>query len=238
MAQTDKVNQTPQHIAVIMDGNGRWAHEHHLPRIEGHKRGADNARNIVKGFMKHGIPYITLYVFSTENWDRPSIEIRGLFNLLMEKLDEGILIAQQNNLRIRHLGEVDRLPQKVQEKIEEAITVTQHNTAMTLCLAFNYGGRDEIVQAVRKLVRSGVQEQAIDEQFISQHLYTVGIPDPDLVIRTGGDMRLSNFLLWQSAYAEIYSTPVLWPDFNEEEIQKALVAYSQRQRRFGRVSQK
>jgi len=231
----ENISQLPQHVAIIMDGNGRWAQEHSLARNEGHKRGADNARTVIKAIQGYGIPYLTLFVFSTENWGRPSKEIEGLMSLLIASLDSGIAIARENNIKIRHLGSTEGLPEIVQEKIKEATSTTVDNTAMTLSLAFNYGARDEIVKALRHIIEKGIPPHAIDESVISQHLFTVGVPDPDLIIRTGGEMRLSNFLLWQAAYSEIYSTPVLWPDFNEKEIETALLYYSQRQRRFGKL---
>ena len=227
------LNNLPQHVAIIMDGNGRWAKKRHLPRLAGHRQGAVNAQYIVEVFLEYNIPYISLYAFSTENWNRPQNEVEGLFQLLEEKLTEGIRLAQEKGIRIRHLGKLDGLSSMVQDRIRQALELTQTNTGMIVNLAFNYGGRDEIVEAVRQLVLNGVPAQDIDETVVSQYLYTAGIPDPDLIIRTGGEMRLSNFLTWQAAYAEIYFTPALWPDFDREEIDKALIAYSQRQRRFG-----
>ena len=229
------MNNLPQHVAIIMDGNGRWAKKRHLPRLAGHRQGAVNVQHIVEVFLEYNIPCISLYAFSTENWNRPQNEVEGLFQLLEEKLAEGIRLAQEKGIRIRHLGKLDGLSSRVQDRIRQALELTQTNTGMTVNLAFNYGGRDEIVEAVRRLVLNGIPAQDIDETVVSQYLYTAGIPDPDLIIRTGGEMRLSNFLTWQAAYAEIYFTPALWPDFDREEIDKALIAYSQRQRRFGNL---
>jgi len=229
-------DRLPRHVAIIMDGNGRWAKRRHLPRLAGHKEGADNARRVVEVFLEYGIPYLTIYAFSTENWRRPATEVQVLFRLLEEKLGEGIRVAIEKGIRIRHLGKLDGLPPRVQGGIERAIELTRGNSRMTLSLAFNYGGRDEIVEAARRLMLENISPHNLDENLLSQHLYTSGIPDPDLIIRTGGEMRLSNFLTWQAAYAEIYFTPTAWPDFDQEEIDKALAAYSKRQRRFGSLN--
>lgn len=230
------LNHLPQHVAIIMDGNGRWAKRRGLPRLAGHKQGATNAQRVVEIFTEYEIPYLTLYAFSTENWNRPQAEVNGLLQLLEEKLDEGVKLAQEKGIKIRHLGKLDGLSPKIQHRIKQALELTQNNTGMTISLAFNYGGRDEIVEAMRRLILSGIPAQKIDECIVSQYLYTAGIPDPDLIIRTGGESRLSNFLTWQAAYAEIYFTPVLWPDFDRREIDKALIFYRQRQRRFGSVA--
>jgi undecaprenyl diphosphate synthase len=234
---SEKISQLPRHVAIIMDGNGRWAQEHSLTRSEGHNRGALNARTVITAFQRYGIPYLTLYVFSTENWGRPPKEIDGIMKLLIANLDNGIAIARENNIKIRHLGSIDGLPKVVKDKIQEAINVTAGNSSMTLSLAFNFGSRDEIVRAVRRIVEKGIEPKHVDENTVSKYLFTAGVPDPDLIIRTGGDMRLSNFLLWQAAYAEIYSTPVLWPDFGEQEIEAALMDYNRRQRRFGKLQE-
>jgi len=223
----------PQHVAIIMDGNGRWAKKRGLSRLVGHNQGVNTAQKAVEVFLEYKIPYLTLYAFSTENWNRPQAEIDGIFKIIEKRLDEGVKFAHKNGIRIRHLGKPDGLPQRLQGKVKQAIETTQNNSRLTVSLAFNYGGRDEIVEAVRSLILSQILPQDINEKILSQHLYTTGIPDPDLIVRTGGEMRLSNFLIWQSAYAEIYFTPVLWPDFDKKEIDKALIAYSKRQRRFG-----
>lgn len=227
------LNRLPQHVAIIMDGNGRWAKQRGLPRLAGHRRGATNTKHVVEVFAEYKIPYLTLYAFSIENWNRPRTEVNGLFRILEERLDEGIGFAQEKDIKIRHLGKPGSLPPKLQDRLRQALELTQNNTRMTLSLAFNYGGRNEIVEATRRLILNGIPAQNLDEAVVSQYLYTAGIPDPDLIIRTGGEMRLSNFLTWQAAYAEIYFTPVLWPDFDKKEIDKALIAYSQRERRFG-----
>jgi undecaprenyl diphosphate synthase len=237
MSQNTNTNQLPRHIAIIMDGNGRWAKKHHLPRQEGHKKGATNTQKVVELFMELKIPYLTLYAFSTENWNRPKIEVEGLFALLGERLVEGIRFAQEKGIRICHFGRLEKLPQKIQQKIRDAVDITRENRNITLGFAFNYGSRDEIIDATRKIINSGISPEKIDDSVINQNLYTTGIPDPDLIIRTGGEMRLSNFLLWQSAYAEMYFTGALWPDFDRDEIDKALAAYSKRQRRFGKLGE-
>lgn len=236
MMSSVHLNRLPQHVAIIMDGNGRWAKRRGLPRLAGHKQGAANAQRVVEIFTEYGIPYLTLYAFSTENWNRPQAEVNGLLQLLKEKLDEGVKLAQEKGIKIRHLGKLDELSPEIQHRIKQALELTQNNTGMTFSLAFNYGGRDEIVEVMRRLILSGIPAQKIDESIVSQYLYTAGIPDPDLIIRTGGESRLSNFLTWQAAYAEIYFTPVLWPDFDRREIDKALIFYRQRQRRFGSVA--
>jgi len=233
MIKLPNLKHQPKHVAIIMDGNGRWAKKRGLPRLIGHRQGVNTAQKAIEIFLEYKIPYLTLYAFSTENWNRPQDEINGIFKILEERLEEGIKFAHENGIRIRHLGKPDGLPQRLQEKVKQAIELTQNNNLLTVSLAFNYGGRDEIVEAARSLILDHIPPQDINEKILSQHLYTDGIPDPDLIVRTGGEMRLSNFLIWQSAYAEIYFTPVLWPDFNKKEIDKALIAYSQRQRRFG-----
>ncbi|MGA7678206.1 MAG: polyprenyl diphosphate synthase [Dehalococcoidia bacterium] len=233
MTKPTNLKHLPQHVAIIMDGNGRWAKERGLPRLAGHRQGVNTAQKVVEIFMEYEIPYLTLYGFSTENWNRPKREIDGIFKILEDRLDEGIKFAQENGIRIRHLGKPDGLPFRLQERVKRAIELTRNNKRVTLSLAFNYGGRDEIVEAVRRLIVDGISPPQINEKVFRQYLYTTDIPDPDLIIRTGGEMRLSNFLIWQSAYAESYFTPALWPDFDKEEIDKAITSYSQRQRRFG-----
>jgi undecaprenyl diphosphate synthase len=233
MIKLPNLKHLPQHVAIIMDGNGRWAKQRGLPRLAGHGQGVNTAQKVVEIFTEYRVPYLTLYAFSTENWSRPKREIYGIFRILEDKLDEGIKYAQKNDIRIRHLGKPDGLPLRLQERVKQALELTQNNRRMSVSLAFNYGGRDEIIEAARNLILRRISPQDIDEKLFSQCLYTAGVPDPDLIIRTGGEMRLSNFLIWQSAYAEVYFTPVLWPDFGKKEIDKALAAYSQRQRRFG-----
>jgi len=225
----------PQHVAVIMDGNGRWAKKRGLPRLVGHNAGGENIRPVVKLFANYGVKYLTLYMFSTENWNRPRIEVAGLLSLLARKIGQETEALHQENIRLVHLGRLDRLSQGLREKVQAAVELTKNNTGLTLCLAFDYGGRDEIVRAARRMASAGVPGDNIDESMFAQYLDSPGIPGPDLVIRTGGETRLSNFLLWQAAYSELYFTPVLWPDFGRKDIEEALSEYKRRQRRFGRV---
>ena len=225
----------PQHVAIIMDGNGRWAKQRGLPRLLGHKAGGDNIHRVAELFADYGIKYLTLYMFSTENWNRPKGEVSGLLNLLAVKIDSETRAFHKANIKLRHFGKLDGLSPQLRQKVEAAVELTKNNTRMTLCLAFDYGGRNEIVEAVQHLVTDGISPTSIDEAQFSQYLYSSGIPDPDLVIRTGGETRMSNFLLWQAAYSELYFTPVLWPDFGQREIEEALLDYKQRQRRFGKL---
>ena len=227
--------QTPNHVAIIMDGNGRWAKSRGLPRLEGHRAGTENIRRILEYFATRGIDYVTLFAFSTENWERPSDEVQGLLEILREVIGKEVELLHEQGVRIRHLGRIDRLSPGLQEAMQESIALTENNKGVTLSVAFDYGGRAEILDAVRCIVADGVSPEHITEELVSRYLYTSDLPDPDLIIRTAGEMRLSNFLLWQSAYAEYYSAPVLWPDFNEAEVDRALGAYRSRQRRFGKV---
>jgi undecaprenyl diphosphate synthase len=232
MTQT---NYPPQHIAIIMDGNGRWAKKRGLPRLAGHNAGGENIRPVVKIFADHGVKYLTLYMFSTENWNRPRIEVAGLLSLLAKKIDQETQAFHQDNIRLVHLGRMDRLSQQLRKKVQAAVELTKNNTGPTLCLAFDYGGRDEIVQAARRIASAGIPGDNIDESVFARYLYSPDIPDPDLVIRTGGESRLSNFLIWQAAYSEFYFTPVLWPDFGRKDVEEALSEYKRRQRRFGKI---
>ena len=229
----ERTTSVPRHVAFIMDGNGRWAEQRRLPRLEGHRAGVENVRPIIKCLDKHGIEYVTLYAFSTENWNRPEAEVSGLLHLLEEVIDEEARELHKNGVRIRHIGRPEGLSPGLQQSINRAVKLTENNTKMTVGVAFNYGGRMEILDAARHLIAEGVPPQDIDEKLFGEYLYTTGFPDVDMVIRTGGEIRTSNFLIWQAAYSEYYFTPVLWPDFNEEELEKALQTYSQRQRRFG-----
>jgi undecaprenyl diphosphate synthase len=228
-----KTPPLPTHIAIIMDGNGRWAQKRGLPRLEGHKAGVENVRSAIEYLGQIGLKYLTLYGFSTENWKRPKEEIDGLFYLLQEAIDQDTLKLHENGIRIRHLGRWERLPAGLQRAIAKAVELTKDNQGMTVSFAFDYGGRAEILDAVRRIVKKGIAPQKIDEQLFDSYLYTAGLPEVDLVIRTAGELRISNFLMWQAAYSEYYFTKVLWPDFNNKEIDRALLAYSRRQRRFG-----
>lgn len=223
----------PRHVAIILDGNGRWAEKRGLPRLSGHRAGVKNLRLILKALGKHGIEYVTLYAFSTENWNRPADEVNGLFGILTEVVGRETRELHKNGVRIRHIGRLEGLPEGVRKSIKKAVKLTENNQGMMLVVALNYGGRAEILDAMRRINEDKIPAGDIDENVFSQYLYTAGLPDVDLIIRTSGEMRTSNFLIWQSAYSEYYFTPVLWPDFDEAELEKALLAYSQRQRRFG-----
>jgi undecaprenyl diphosphate synthase len=223
----------PRHVAFILDGNGRWAEQRSLPRLEGHRAGVNNIRPILKFLNNHGVRYVTLYAFSTENWNRPQEEVNGIFHLLESVMSKEARELHKNGVRILHIGRMDGLSPKLQKSINRAQKLTSSNTGLTLVFAFNYGGRAEILDAVRKFVASGTPVDTLDEKAFAKYLYTADLPDVDLVIRTGGEIRTSNFLIWQAAYSEYYFTSVFWPDFNEAELEKALLNYSQRQRRFG-----
>jgi len=225
----------PLHVAIIMDGNGRWARARGLPRLAGHRAGVDNLRRVLEAATEFGIRYLTIYAFSTENWSRPPDEVRGLLNILEDVIDRELQSLNKNGVQLRHLGRLERLSPELQAKVHQAVELTKHNERLVLNIAWNYGGRDEIVQAMRHMMASGVLPEDVDEDLVSQHLYTAGIPDPDLIIRTSGELRVSNFLIWQGAYAEWYVTPTFWPDFGRDELLEALWEYARRDRRFGRV---
>ena len=224
---------TPQHVAIIMDGNGRWAQERGLSRQAGHRAGSENLRRVIQTFGERDVKYLTLFAFSTENWKRPRTEINPLMRLAGRVIDRELQSLHQRNVRLLHLGGLDPLPNELQRRVRDATELTKNNDGLTVCVAFNYGGRAEIVEAVKRIAKDGLAPEQIDESVFSGYLGTNGLPDPDLVIRTAGEMRVSNFLLWQSAYAEYYSTATYWPDFDATEVDRALEAYAQRQRRFG-----
>ena len=227
--------EVPGHVAIIMDGNGRWARGRGWSRSEGHRLGTENVRRVVRALARRGVGYVTIYAFSTENWDRPAHEVHSLMELLGRTIESETAVLHAEGVRIRHLGRLDRLPESLQAAVERSVELTRHNTTINLSVAFDYGGREEIVGAARRLIESGVDAHDLTEQMLAAELYTAGMPDPDLIIRTAGEMRLSNFLLWQSAYAEYYSTSTLWPDFDETDLELALKEYERRQRRFGRI---
>ena len=231
----------PQHIAVIMDGNGRWAQRRHLPRIAGHRSGVQSARAVIETCAKLNIPALTLYAFSMENWRRPKAEIDFLMRLLREYLRKELPVIHRNNIRLMVIGRPDQLPDAVRADVERAMQQTAGNSGMRLAVALNYGGRAELVDAFNRIldrVRSnGLAGARVDEEMISQHLYTAGLPDPDLLIRTSGEMRVSNFLLWQIAYAEIYVTETLWPDFTRAQFFEALLDFQKRERRYGGLAE-
>jgi undecaprenyl diphosphate synthase len=227
----------PQHVAIIMDGNGRWARQRHLPRIEGHRMGAESARVIIRTAGELGIKYLTLYAFSAENWNRPKEEVDALMKYLVHYLKSETPELNRNNVKLEVIGQIYRLPENVQEHLQKSITTLSKNNGLTLIMALSYGGRTEIVDAVRSIAKK-VKARELDpaditEQVVTQHLYTRNWPDPDLLIRTSGEMRVSNFLLWQISYAELLITPTLWPDFRKPQFCAALEEYHRRHRRFG-----
>ena len=221
------------HVALIPDGNRRWAKEHRVPPLEGHKCGAEVMHNVVSYLIGHQVKCLTLWGFSVDNWKRSKDEISSIFHLLARWVEGDTPWLNRNHVRLRHIGRFSELPYYLQSVIAHAVNLTQRNTGMTLALAFNYGGRADLVDAVRRLIDKGIPSHLVDEKRFSSCLYTDGMPDVDLVIRTAGDFRISNFLLWQTAYSEYYFTTTLWPDFNEKELEKALQVYSERQKRFG-----
>ena len=229
----NKTSPLPNHVAIIMDGNGRWAKQRGLPRLAGHEAGTSNVRRVVDRFNNYEVKYLTLYAFSTENWRRPDEEVNGLLHIFARMIDRETKALHEKGVRLFHLGKADSLSEELQTKVNKAIELTKNNTGITLSIAFDYGGRAEILDAARRIVRDGIRPEDITESLFSSYLYTPNVPEPDLIIRTAGEMRLSNFLIWQSAYSEYYSTPTLWPDFKDEEVDKALIAYSRRERRFG-----
>jgi undecaprenyl diphosphate synthase len=226
----------PTHVAIIMDGNGRWARKRGLPRLAGHRAGVENLRRIIEACVEFGVKYLTLFAFSTENWGRPLEEVRGLINILEEVIDRELQELHKNGVQLRHLGHLEQLKPELQEKVLHAINVTQDNSRLILNVAWNYGGRDEIICAFRQIMEDGIPPEEVTEDLVSQYLFTAGCPDPDLIIRTSGELRISNFLLWQGAYSEWYPTETLWPDFGREELLEALHEYARRERRFGRIS--
>ena len=225
----------PRHVAIIMDGNGRWASSRGLSRSEGHRAGYENLRRVVSAAAKAGVSYLTLFAFSTENWDRPSEEVSGILSLAAEVIRMETADLHEMGIRIKHVGRLDRLPEELQTQIAEAVELTRENDGMTLGVAFDYGGRYDIVQAVQRIVKDGIAPEDVTEDLVSRYLFTLSVPDPDLIIRTGGEFRISNFLLWQSAYAEFYSSEVFWPDFDGKQLRKSFEVYMRRDRRFGRV---
>ena len=229
--------KTPTHVAIIMDGNGRWALSRGLPRLAGHRAGTENLRRIITACVEFGVKYLTIYAFSTENWGRPREEVEGLMHILEDVIDKELNELNQEGVQLRHIGRLERLDPKLQEKVLEAIDLTKNNSRLVLNVAFNYGGRDELVCAVQKIIQDRVRAEEVNVDLINRYLFTAGVPDPDLIIRTSGELRVSNFLIWQSAYSEWYVTPTYWPDFDKEEFRKALDAFAMRDRRYGGLSQ-
>ena len=225
----------PEHVAIIMDGNGRWARQRGLPRPAGHRAGAENLRRIINAAVDFNVKILTIYAFSTENWGRPKREVRALMKLFAHVLNQEVHELHAQGVCIHHIGELTDVNPDISRGVREAIELTRNNTRLILNVAFNYGGRSEILHAVREMLQDGVKPDDLTEDLFNSYLFTSGLPDPDLVIRTSGELRISNFLIWQAAYAEFYPTPVYWPAFDQAEFYKAIVAYSQRNRRYGTV---
>ena len=225
----------PTHIAIIMDGNGRWASSRGLPRLAGHKAGTQNLRRIIEACVEFGVKYLTIYAFSTENWHRPDDEVKGLMNIFDDVYYRELAELHRQGAQLRHIGRMDGIRKSMQEKIREGVETTKNNDRLILNLAFNYGGRDEIVNAIQEMIRDGIGPDEVNDDLVSKYLFTSDSPDPDLVIRTSGEMRISNFLLWQSAYAEWVFPETYWPDFGREELLESIREYSSRERRFGMV---
>ncbi len=232
-SSTERFSLLPTHIAIIPDGNGRWAEKRGLSRQEGHREGIDNMYRMVEYLSEYDVPYLTLYGFSTENWRRPQEEIDGLFSMLTDFMERVTPEIQKKGIRLRHIGNLEDLPPDFRDSIIESVETTRRNTGLNLNIAFNYGGRAEIINAIQRIIDAGIPSKDIDETIFDKYLYTAGIPDVDLLIRTSDEYRLSNFLIWQSSYSEMYFTDVFWPDFGKEDIDKALEFYSRRKRRFG-----
>ncbi|MEQ9441409.1 MAG: isoprenyl transferase [Cyclobacteriaceae bacterium] len=241
MKEKIDVSNLPRHIAVIMDGNGRWAKKKGAERVFGHRNAIEAVREVTEGCAELGVEFLTLYAFSTENWGRPRLEIEALMQLLVTTISNEVETLMKNNVRLQSIGDVNQLPKRCNNKLQEAIELTRGNDGLTLILALNYSGRWEIMQAVKKIAKMArdgqIEIEDIDQHMMADQLTTSGIPDPELLIRTSGEMRISNFLLWQIAYTELYITPLLWPDFRREHLHEAIVAYQQRERRFGKLSE-
>jgi undecaprenyl diphosphate synthase len=233
---TIPADRLPRHVAMIMDGNGRWALSRGLPRLAGHKAGTENLRRVIRASVEFGIKYLTIYAFSTENWGRPPEEVKGLMYILEDVIDKELAELNKEGVQLRHIGRLERLAPSLQEKVLYAIELTKNNDRLILNVAFNYGGRDEIVNAIQNIMKDGIPPEEVTDELVSRYLYTAGVPDPDLIIRTSGELRISNFLIWQAAYSEWYVTPTYWPDFNKEEYQRALETFAGRDRRYGKVS--
>jgi undecaprenyl diphosphate synthase len=229
------LEHVPYHLGIIMDGNGRWARQRGLPRLAGHRAGTENIRRVLTGCVEFGIKVLTIYAFSTENWKRPEEEVKGLMSIFARVIDRELNELHREGVQLRHVGRLEGISNSLKAKVHHAIDLTKNNDRIILNVAFNYGGRAEITDAVKRIIRDGVEAEDVTEELIGRYLYTTDCPDPDLIIRTSGEFRTSNFLLWQAAYAEYYVTPTYWPDFNKDELYKALTAFSQRDRRFGQV---
>jgi len=227
------LERVPRHVGIIMDGNGRWARARGLPRSAGHRAGTENLRRVLRAAVEFGVQILTIYAFSTENWGRSKREVRVLLSILERVIDRELSELHQEGVQLRHVGRLERIHPNLRQKVLDAVELTRNNQRLILNVAFDYGGRAELVDAIRRIIADGVPAKQVDEALVSRYLCTAGLPDPDLIIRTSGEMRISNFLIWQGAYAEFYVTPTLWPDFGKAELYKALESYSQRERRFG-----
>ncbi|KAF2337422.1 isoprenyl transferase [Flavobacterium ginsenosidimutans] len=231
----------PKHLAIIMDGNGRWAKQQGFLRAFGHENGTKSVKEIIKTSAKLGIEYLTLYAFSTENWNRPKLEVQALMKILVNSLKKELTTLQENNIRLNAIGNLDKLPKTAQKELLDVMDKTKNNTRLTLTLALSYGSREELVNAIKsisdKVKNNIISIDTIDDSIINEHLYTQNLPDVDLLIRTSGEHRISNFLLWQIAYAELYFTNVLWPDFKDQDLYEAIISYQKRERRFGKTSE-
>lgn len=230
------LEKIPQHVAMIMDGNGRWAIQRGLPRLAGHKAGTENLRRVIRATVEFGVKYLTIYAFSTENWGRPAEEVNGLMLILQNVIDRELNELNKEGVQLRHIGRLERLDRAIQKKVLSAIELTKNNDRLILNVAFNYGGRDEIVNAIQHIIKDGIPAADVTDEMVNRYLYTAGVPDPDLIIRTSGELRVSNFLIWQAAYSEWYVTPTFWPDFDKDEYRRALETFANRDRRFGKVS--
>lgn len=234
-AKTKLPEKVPQHIAIIMDGNGRWAKQRGLPRLAGHRAGTDNLRRIIEACVEFGVKYLTIYAFSTENWGRPEDEVSGLMSIFDEVFERELTELHRQGAQLRHIGRLDGVRASLREKVRKGMELTKKNDRLILNVAFNYGGRDEIVQAIKAMLKNGVDPNDVTEELVSQYLFTSDCPDPDLVIRTSGEQRISNFLIWQAAYAEWVFPETLWPDFGREELLAAIQEFGRRERRYGLV---
>ncbi|WP_269686716.1 isoprenyl transferase [Flavobacterium lacustre] len=241
LLNTIDTTKLPKHVAIIMDGNGRWAKQQGLLRALGHESGTKSVKTTIEACAKLGIEFLTLYAFSTENWNRPKLEVETLMKLLIRSLKKELSTLQENNIKLNAIGNLEKLPKSAQKELQDVIHKTKNNTRLTLTLALSYGAREEIVNAVRnisnKVKNNIISLDSIDDSIINEHLYTQNLPDVDLLIRTSGEHRISNFLLWQIAYAELYFTEILWPDFKEQDLYEAIVSYQKRERRFGKTSE-
>ncbi len=230
--------KVPTHIAIVMDGNGRWAVSRGLPRLAGHRAGTENLRRIIEACIEFGVQYLTIYAFSTENWGRPPDEVQGLMKLIEHVIDSELEQLHDQGVQLRHIGRLDRLKPGLRKKVLHAIEYTRNNSTLVLCVAFNYGGRDEIMCAIQRMIEDGVRADEVNEALVTRYLFTAGVPDPDLIIRTSGELRGSNFLIWQGAYSEWYFPATYWPDFDKEELRRAIQEFNRRERRYGLVTAK